>query len=433
MIKRILALAAAAALMLALLIPAHAEGAEMRVVGPETAPAVGESFTVSLELSGNPGFYASELSVSFDKTLLSCTALEPGEMLDRSMVADNLSADAGVRFASASADPTEDDGTFCTLTCTVLRPAVEYRIDISSASLFDENERLIPLTLSGAVIAGSGSEGASDDQGGDPSDGQDDGTSGGDDGSSPDGQDEGPGENDGSSDGQSEGPDDGQPDGSSGGQSGGSSGGQTDISADDQSGEASGGEETAADVHSFSDIEGHWGEDHIVRAALMGLFEGYPDGTFRPNAEVTRAQFVTVLWRMASKPLPAEPASFTDVAPGSWYEQAVSWAAEQGYVNGYPDGSFLPDAPVTRQEAMKILFYYHNGGVSGIEAMLWSIYDASFTDSALIGSWAKPAMYWAYYNELINGVTADTLSPGTSATRAQLAKILVNYSEQFEI
>ena len=86
---------------------------------------------------------------------------------------------------------------------------------------------------------------------------------------------------------------------------------------------------------------------------------------------------------------------------------------------------------ITRQEAMTILFKLH-GGYGGLEQMFVETYDKGFADSGEIASWAKTAMYWAYYNALINGTGENALSPKGTATRAQLAKILVNYVEKFQ-
>ena len=105
----------------------------------------------------------------------------------------------------------------------------------------------------------------------------------------------------------------------------------------------------------FSDIASHWAKNEISAASNNGWINGYPDGTFRPDAAVTRAQFVLMLWRMCGKPAAAKAASFAD-ASADWYQDALSWAVEKGYVNGLSDTRFGPDAPITRQQATAILF-----------------------------------------------------------------------------
>ena len=176
----------------------------------------------------------------------------------------------------------------------------------------------------------------------------------------------------------------------------------------------------------FIDMESHWGESFVQQAVEMGLFTGYPDGTFRPDGTISRADFVTVLWRSASSPEPKEDAPFADVPADAYYAKAVAWAKENGYVDGTGATTFDPAGALQRQAAMKILFCY-NGGQSGLELLLTSVYDAAFADSGMIAPWAKAPLYWAYYNGIISGVGDDCLSPQTAVTRAQMAKILVNY------
>ncbi len=179
----------------------------------------------------------------------------------------------------------------------------------------------------------------------------------------------------------------------------------------------------------FSDITGHWGESYIVKAAELGLFTGFEDATFRPDEPVTRSQYVTVIWRMAGSPPVTENAPFSDVPEGKWYSDAIAWAYERGLVKGRSEGIFDPQGSISRQEAMKILFDL-NGGVSGTESLFTGLYDEGFTDSSQIADWAKPAMYWGFYNGIIaEKDTASTLCPTNTATRAEVAKMLVIYIE----
>ncbi len=180
----------------------------------------------------------------------------------------------------------------------------------------------------------------------------------------------------------------------------------------------------------FPDIAGHWGEQYIIQAAAFGLFNGFEDGSFRPDGTVTRGQYVTVLWRMAGKPMPTSPPPFADVEPDEWYADAVAWAYENGLINGRTETVFDPNGSISRQEAMKILFAYA-GGVSGMESLFTSIYDSQFPDSGEIADWARPAMYWAIYHEIVSGSDVG-LEPRAYTTRAQLSKILINYMNHHE-
>ena len=139
---------------------------------------------------------------------------------------------------------------------------------------------------------------------------------------------------------------------------------------------------------------------------------------------MARRQAKAVLWRMAGKPAAAKPAPFEDAASDAWFADAVAWACETGAVNGRSERVFDPDGAVTRQEAMKVVFLYA-GGVSGMEAMLSTLYDSGFTDSGEIADWAKPAMYWGYFNGLIGSEGDTALRPTDAATRAELARMLV--------
>lgn len=182
----------------------------------------------------------------------------------------------------------------------------------------------------------------------------------------------------------------------------------------------------------FKDIATHWGKANIIRAAELGLFTGFTDGTFRPDNDVTRGQFVTVIWRMAGSPNEGTRTPFVDVSSKDYYAKAVAWANNHGYVNGTSKTTFSPNDPLTREAAMKILFLY-SGGQIGAELMYYSVYDQAYTDSGKISSWAKAPMYWGVYNGIISGTKADKITPAGHATRAQLATILVNYIDSFNI
>ena len=186
---------------------------------------------------------------------------------------------------------------------------------------------------------------------------------------------------------------------------------------------------TAAPGH-FSDTAGHWAELDIEAAAEMGLFSGYPDGSFHPDEKTGRAQFVTVLWRMKGRPEPAADSPFQDIADQpAEFQKAVRWAYEQGIISGISETAFGPSEELSREAAVTILFRCA-GGFSGMELFFADTYDAAYEDSGEISDWAKPAMYWAVYQTIIRGTSETALSPKQSVTRAQLAVILLNYLEE---
>ena len=190
--------------------------------------------------------------------------------------------------------------------------------------------------------------------------------------------------------------------------------------------------ETENTLPRFTDTAGNWAEAYILKGAERGLFGGYTDGSFRPGNRLTRAEFVMVLWNLAGRPDPAGGTPFTDIAGRSGNTQnAIAWAYGAGHVNGTTETTFSPGDALTRQAAMKILFSY-TGGVSGTELLFSAIYDGTFTDSGEISAWAKPAVYWGVYHEILNGTTPTTLNPRGTITRAQLAAIMVRYTDRFQ-
>lgn len=185
----------------------------------------------------------------------------------------------------------------------------------------------------------------------------------------------------------------------------------------------------ASAAPTFFDVNAdHWAFASIQRAAELGFISGY-NGAFRPDDPMTRAEFVTLLWRLAGAPEPNGTSTFSDVAGDSWYQRQIAWAAEQAHISGVSDTAFAPDALISREQVMTILFRY-SGGQVGMEAMLASIYDEHYTDSAEISAYAKNAVYWSVYNGIVTGVTDTALAPKAEATRAQVTKILLHYIDR---
>lgn len=167
----------------------------------------------------------------------------------------------------------------------------------------------------------------------------------------------------------------------------------------------------------FSDVTGHWAASAIAGWSSKGLVSGYPDGTFKPDNPVTRAEFVTLVNR-AFGFAGQKQTGFSDVAPGDWYAAEVAKAAAAGYITGYEDNTFRPQNAITRQEAAAIICRV-KGYAAGSQAAL-----AQFSDAADIGSWARAAAAALVEKGLVRGYPDGTFKPNNSITRAEAVVLL---------
>lgn len=207
--------------------------------------------------------------------------------------------------------------------------------------------------------------------------------------------------------------------GGSGGGGGGSSGG----------GSFSGGSGNTGNNGSsstpFLDIRTHWAKSAIESAVAKGLFAGTSPTTFHPDQAMNRAMLVTVLYRMEKEPTAeGDGKRFADVPAGAYYAKAVAWASDKGIVAGYSETQFGPEDTITREQLAVILNRYatHKGYNTSKTADL-----AAFQDADQISEWARVPVQWANVMKLLNGRTSTTLAPKGSATRAEVAKILVTF------
>lgn len=207
--------------------------------------------------------------------------------------------------------------------------------------------------------------------------------------------------------------------GGSGGGGGGSSGG----------GSSSGGSGNTGNNGSsstpFLDIRTHWAKSAIESAVAKGLFAGTTPTTFHPDQAMNRAMLVTVLYRMEKEPAAeGRGKSFEDVSAGAYYAKAVVWASDKGIVAGYSETQFGPEDTITREQLAVILNRYttYKGYNTSKTADL-----AAFQDADQISEWARVPVQWANAMKLLNGRTSTTLAPKGSATRAEVAKILVTF------
>ena len=349
-------------LMIAMLsLPAYAAGTSLKIDAPASLPAVGETFTVKVDISGNPGLCAAQYTLAFDKTVVTCVSASVGDVLKGTLSAANPDAADGAIVAAAATSPAKGDGSIGVFTFKVLKSG-ETGFTLKDAVFSDANGASISTNVPAADSSQkpSGTEKPEQPKGDEPA--------------AP----SNPGGN----------------------------AGQT-----------------------FLDVpKSFWGYESIERAAQLGYVNGVGGGRFEPNRQLTRAEFVTMLYRMAGKSAASTAAAFTDVPQNAWYRDALNWAAEKGYVNGTGANTFSPDGKITRQEVVTILFRY-SGSQSGAETMFTATYDSQFTDSGAIAPWAKTAMYWAIYNGVVNGTSQTTVSPTATATRAEVAAIFVRYAK----
>lgn len=178
----------------------------------------------------------------------------------------------------------------------------------------------------------------------------------------------------------------------------------------------------------FADVSGSdWFYNDVRYVYEKGIMDGTGADRFSPNALLTRAMIVTILYRMAGSPSVSGSSDFTDVAAGKWFAKAVAWAAANGIVNGYGSGLFGPNDPVTREQLAAILYRYAVYG--GMTAVTLEENLGGFADTAQLSAYAIQAMNWAVGQGLING-SGSNLVPKAQATRAQVAAIIHRYLER---
>ena len=186
-------------------------------------------------------------------------------------------------------------------------------------------------------------------------------------------------------------------------------------------------EETPVSTLPFDDVAATaWYYDAVEYVYDNGLMNGTASDTFAPNATLTRGMLATVLWRMEGSPVVNYALPFEDVSGGQWYTEAIRWAASVGVVNGTSATTYAPNANITREQLATMLYRYaaYKSGSVSTSASL-----SGFTDAGSVSDYAADAMEWAVAEEIIGGMTSTTLVPQGSATRAQTATMLMRYCE----
>ncbi|MGE4277716.1 MAG: S-layer homology domain-containing protein, partial [Lawsonibacter sp.] len=176
----------------------------------------------------------------------------------------------------------------------------------------------------------------------------------------------------------------------------------------------------------YSDVQkGDWFYDAVDFVQEQGLMSGTGTTTFAPNMELSRAMIAQILYKIEQTPT-SSGASFTDVAAGQWYSDAIIWASQKGIVSGYGNGQFGPNDSITREQLAAILYSYVQYKKPGTTAT--GSLDA-FRDGASASDWAKESLIWAVNQGLMSGKTGNILDPKGTATRAEVAQILMKFLE----
>ena len=178
----------------------------------------------------------------------------------------------------------------------------------------------------------------------------------------------------------------------------------------------------------FTDVtSGDWFYDAVAYVYDKGMMEGTTDTTFAPTMNLTRSMIAQVLYNLEERPEAPGAAGFPDVAADAWYADAVNWAAARGIVKGYDTGAFGPEDSVTREQLAAILYRYAQA--KGYDTTQGGMAVREFSDSASISDWAQTAMSWAVNAQVLSGKGNGVLDPQGTATRAEVAQMLMNFGE----
>jgi hypothetical protein len=180
---------------------------------------------------------------------------------------------------------------------------------------------------------------------------------------------------------------------------------------------------------SYDDVTaGAWYASAVNYVTLTNLMNG-SNGSFLPNTSLNRAMMVTVLYRMAGSPEVSGTNPFTDVADGQWYTDAVLWASQTGVTTGTSETTFSPTTALTREQLAA--FFYRFAQQDSLDPIETPYADLSaYTDAGQVSPYATESVQWAVETGLITGTTDTTLSPKGTATRAQVATILMRYTAE---
>ena len=176
----------------------------------------------------------------------------------------------------------------------------------------------------------------------------------------------------------------------------------------------------------FPDLKGHWSSGYVNTLYRRGIVNGVADGVFSPNGTVTRAMVVTILGRADGADTSGAASAFSDVSASAWYGPYVAWAESCGVVQGYGDGTFRPNDPVTREQLALIFRRY--AAWKGLA--LPETEAEPFADAASVSSWAREAVDYVQRTGLMNGKTNGCFDPKGTATRAEICTVTARFLEK---
>ncbi|MGN0962557.1 MAG: S-layer homology domain-containing protein, partial [Clostridia bacterium] len=179
----------------------------------------------------------------------------------------------------------------------------------------------------------------------------------------------------------------------------------------------------------FTDLkEDGWYLDSVRYVYFNGMMKGMSETSFEPDTALTRAMYVTMLYRLSGEPAVKVGNVYADVKGDEWYAKAVSWGTENGIVEGY-DGKFSPMDSITREQMAAMMYRYAE--LNGCDVSASASFD-TFSDGNTVSDWAKEEMGWAVASKLIQGHEDGTLEPQGNATRAQAAAVLQRFAEMIQ-
>lgn len=375
-----------AAMMLSVVTTTAFAGEKGLFVVSDAEGTAGETVEINVSIENNPGIIAAAMKVYYDTDMLELISVKDRKMFPDSMFSQSYSSYpyyASWMDALATSN-NDEDGVLMTLTFKILedceRGSSEIRLEFNPADVFDwEMEEQEFRTVSGTVTIEGAEQGETTP---------------------------GTPENDSDTKHEIAGKDT-----------------ETEDVPNDESVVLEPVNPSDSYLRFFDLAVDGWYRSYVEYMLENGYMNGMREYEFGPNGNVTRAQLVTILYRMEGMPSVVGMSNpFTDVQNGTWYSDAVLWAASNGIVNGTAKDTFAPNNNITREQLATILYRY-NGKANAANDYL-----SQFSDHQAVSAYARDAMNWAVGASILTG-NGGKLMPGASATRVQTTAMLTRYAE----